>query len=78
MSEQAVEELIADLAKQREEFDAATRFARELRRIQLTPVVSDGYPEVRHDYESALAGLLDAMKKNARFVTGNRYGLKEV
>jgi hypothetical protein len=65
------------IKEQREEFDAADRFAKELRRVSMTAVVDDDYPEVRHDYESALANLFLAMKKNDRFIEGNRYQLKE-
>lgn len=57
------------------EFDAAAHLAEQYRRITLTPIVDDDYPEVRHGYESALAGLMLAMAVNGRFEAGNRYRL---
>lgn len=57
------------------EFDAANKFSEQLKRHNSTPVVDDDYPEVRHRYEGALAGLLSAMRDNGRFNPGNRYGL---
>lgn len=61
---------------QRAEFEAADKFAQRLRAHNQTAVVDDDYPQVRHEYESALANLIDAMKANDRFVQGNRYHLK--
>ena len=61
----------------RKEFDAADKFAKKLARHNMTPIVDDDYPQVRHEYEGALASLLEAMKKNKRFTKGNRYGLVE-
>jgi hypothetical protein len=61
---------------QRAEFDAADKFAQRLKAHNMTPVVDDDYPQVRHEYESALAGLVDAMKANGRFGDGNLYHLK--
>ena len=66
-----------DMNAQSAEFDAADAFAVALRTHNQTPVVDDDYPEVRHAYESALAGLVNAMKANDRFGKGNRYGLTE-
>lgn len=60
---------------QRREFDAAAEFAKQLERHNRTAVVDDDYPQVRHQYEGALAGLIDAMKANGRFGPGNRYCL---
>jgi len=40
---------------QHAEFDAVARLAEQYRRITMTPVVDDDYPEVRHTYEGALA-----------------------
>lgn len=48
------------------EFDAAAEFAHQVRRISLIPVVNDGYPAVRQDYESALRVLLRVCKENGR------------
>lgn len=61
---------------QRAEFDAADKFASALRAHNMTAVVDDDYPEVRHRYESALAEFIGAMKANGRFQPGNRYGMK--
>lgn len=60
--------LMKRLALQKAEFDAADAFAKEVRRIQLTPVVDDDYPAVRECYEFALMRLIQALKKNGRFV----------
>lgn len=57
------------------EFDAADKLSNQLRRLNMTAVVDDDYPSVRHDYESALRDFIEAMKNNGRFETGNRYGL---
>ncbi len=62
---------------QRLEFDAADAYSHALRRHNLTPVVDDDYPQIRHEYEGALASLIDAMKVNGRFEGANRYGLCE-
>lgn len=59
------------------EFAAAEEFAVQLKRHSQTTVVDDDYPSVRHDYESALAALIEAMKRNGRFQPSNRYGLAE-
>jgi hypothetical protein len=63
---------------QKAEFDAAKALSEALRAHDMTPVVDDDYPEVRHRYESALAELLRTMRENGRFEPGNQYGLKEV
>ena len=60
---------------QRDEFDAVAKLAEQYRRITMTPIVDDDYPEVRHTYEGALATVLRAMQDNGRFEQGNRYGL---
>jgi hypothetical protein len=60
----------------RKEFDAGDAYAEALRRHNSTPVIDDDYPEVRHEYEGKLHGLIEAMIKNGRFAQGNRYGLK--
>jgi hypothetical protein len=52
--------------RQKAEFNAADRLATELRRLQMTPIVDDDYPEVRHDYESAVRSFLEACKANGR------------
>lgn len=60
---------------QRKEFDAADELVKQLRRLNMTAIVDDDYPDVRYDYESALAGLVAAMGDNGRFEPGNRYKL---
>jgi hypothetical protein len=60
---------------QRAEFDAVADLAEQYRRVTMTAVVDDDYPEVRHYYEGALAAVLRAMKDNERFGQANRYGL---
>ena len=62
----------------RAEFDAADALAVQLRRHSMTAVVDDDYPQVRHEYESALAAFIEAMKANGRFEQGNRYALRVV
>lgn len=48
------------------EFDAMQALAEQWRRLTLTPIVDDDYPEVRHDYERALGLFLLACKGNGR------------
>jgi hypothetical protein len=65
-----------NMTTQREEFEAAGKLSEQLRRVSQTPIVDDDYPEVRQDYESALASLIDKMKANGRFNEGNRFGVR--
>lgn len=58
---------------QRKEFDAVDALAKALN--SMPAVVDDDYPEGRHNYESALANLIAAMKRNGRFDANNRYGV---
>jgi hypothetical protein len=60
---------------QRAEFDAMDELVKQHRRLGMTAIVDDDYPAVRHDYERALAVFIEAMTKNGRFETGNRYRL---
>ena len=53
---------------QNAEFDAVEKLAEQYRRLTLTPVVDDDFPTVRHDYENALKGLLEACAYNGRFM----------
>lgn len=48
------------------EFDAVQEMAVQWRRLSMTAVVDDDYPEVRHDYEGAMSGLMRALKANGR------------
>lgn len=48
------------------EFDAVAALAEQYRRIQMTPIVDDDYPEVRHKYEGAVRGFLKAAQANGR------------
>lgn len=54
------------IEKQNVEFDAVAELAAQYRRITLTAVVDDDYPEVRHGYESAMRTLIDAIRANGR------------
>lgn len=71
-----MDEIIKPMKMQSAEFDAADRFSKALHAHNMTAVVDDDYPEVRHRYESTLAGLLEAMTANGRFQPGNRYRLQ--
>lgn len=64
------------MALQRAEFDALTELVEQRRRLSMTMVVDDDYPEVRHQFEGALKNYIDAMKANGRFEQGNRYGVE--
>ena len=52
--------------RQNKEFAAVQNLAKQMRRIELTPPVDDDYPEVRHDYESAIREAMQAFKANGR------------
>lgn len=54
------------IALQNAEFDAVAELSKQHGRIQLTPVVDDDYPSVRHDYEFAVGRVIDAFKRNGR------------
>lgn len=54
------------LETQSKEFDAVAELAKQYRRITMTPIVDDDYPEVRRDYERALSGLIAALRANGR------------
>ena len=62
----AVEAQAAKILTQRAEFEAADKFAVQTRRVLMTAVVDDDYPEVRWEYEQALFALLEACKLNGR------------
>lgn len=51
---------------QNKEFDAVRRLAAQMRRIELTPIVDDDYPEVRFGYEGAAEDVLSAFIANGR------------
>lgn len=53
-----------EFAAQNAEFDAVAELAKQYRRLTMTGIVDDDYPEVRHGYESALTALLDAIAAN--------------
>lgn len=53
-----------EIAKQNSEFDAVRDLTKQWRRLEMTPVVDDDYPEVRHDYDSALRTLLEKVRAN--------------
>lgn len=48
------------------EFDAMDVLAKAYGSLQLTPIVDDDYPAVRHRYEGALRTFLSACKANGR------------
>jgi len=50
--------------RQNKEFDAVNGLAHQWRRLSMTPVVDDDYPEVRFGYEQAMRTLIDALKAN--------------
>lgn len=56
---------------QNKEFDAVAKLCEQYRRITLTAVVDDDYPEVRHGYESALMTFMEALAANGRMKTFN-------
>lgn len=51
---------------QNAEFDAVRELAMQMRRIEMTPVVDDDYPEVRYGYEGAVDGAMVAFRNNGR------------
>jgi len=54
------------LETQNDEFDAVRELAKQMRRIEQTPPVDDDYPEVRHDYESAVGAVITSFVNNER------------
>lgn len=54
------------------EFKAVDQLADEWHRLQMTPVVDDDYPEIRHRYESALISFVEALCDNQRLAPGSR------
>lgn len=57
---------------QRDEFDAVAELAKQYRRLTMTLIVDDDYPEIRHDYEGALQTLIKALEANGRLPTVKR------
>lgn len=55
---------------QRVEFDHAAELAEQYRRITMTPIVDDDYPEVRSRYEGAVYNFLRACVDNGRTLPG--------
>jgi len=68
--------IMRTMVSQSNEIAAAAALAKQVRRLEMTAVVDDDFPEVKHAYEGALADLIRAMKANGRFTSGNRYGLR--
>lgn len=64
--------IAARMAAQNAEFDAARELSKQMRRIELTPVVDDDYPSVRFDYERAVRGFLDAARANGRIAVSEK------
>jgi hypothetical protein len=48
------------------EFDAVEELTIQWRRLQMTAVVEDDYPQVRHEYEGALSNLIRMAQANGR------------
>lgn len=68
---------LSAMEKQGKEFDAVGALVEHHRRLSMTAIVDDDYPEVRYAYEGALHGLITGMKVNGRFEPGNRYGIDD-
>lgn len=49
---------------QNAEFAAVSRLVSHYRKVTLTPPVDDNYPQVRRDYDRALADLIKKVRKN--------------
>lgn len=49
---------------QRAEFDALNKLIEQQRRHSMTAVVDDDYPEIRHDFEGAMADYMRAIFAN--------------
>jgi hypothetical protein len=64
--------------RQNREFDAVNGLAHQWRRLTLTPVVDDDYPEVRFCYEQAMRSLLDALRINRPDVFRPKTSRREV
>lgn len=64
----------AAFTQQKEEFDACVELTKQFRRLEITPIVDDDYPEVRHCYEGALRAFLRACVANGRAL-GDARGL---
>lgn len=54
------------MESQNKEFDAVDGLSKAFRRIQLTPIVDDDYPEIRFVYEQSIKTLIEALKQNGR------------
>ena len=46
------------------EFDAAAHLSEQYRRLTLTPIVDDDYPQVRFEYDQAVRCFLEACAAN--------------
>lgn len=54
------------IARQNKEFAALGKLVERFRQHNMTAVVDDDYPEVRHNYESAMQDFILALKGNNR------------
>lgn len=52
--------------RQNAEFEAVDELAKQWRRLQMTPVVDDDYPEIRFEYEQAMRSLIKTIRVNGR------------
>jgi hypothetical protein len=53
--------------RQLAEFDAAEELMKHYKRIQMTAIVDDDYPEVRHGYDAAARAFVTAALLNGMF-----------
>lgn len=56
--------ITARMDLQNKEFETVDELAKQWKRLQLTPIVDDDYPEVRSGYEGALQRFLRAVNDN--------------
>jgi hypothetical protein len=53
-----------DFEKQSQEFESMEELAEQWRKLQMTAIVDDDYPEIRDQWELALAHFLRAVFEN--------------
>lgn len=70
MTKSELDEMSKRMELQNAEFRAVHTLATRWQMLQPVAVVDDDYPAVRHGYESAVRGLIDAMKANGRLPNG--------
>lgn len=70
-----MEELLAEMQKQNNEFNALDDLSKAHSELCRTPPVDGDYGRVRDKYEKRLEAFVKAMRANSRFREGNRYGI---